>query len=572
MKVLERLHSENTVVKAAMYARFSSEMQREESIEAQLRAMRAYAAQNGLTVVEEYIDRAKSATTDQRPEFQRMIEDSKKKMFHVLLVHKLDRFARNRYDSIGYRMELKRNGVALISVLEYFDEDSPESIILESVLEAMAEYYSKNLAREVEKGKKENAMHGKHNGGIPPLGYDLDRTEMRLVLNEHEAEVVKLIYQMYLNDFGYERIAEELNARGYKTKRGDRFSKTSLYSILKNEKYTGTYVYGKSAPKDVDGKRNGHAYKPDADIIRIKDCMPAIISYDDYSAAQYKMNNRKRRSGRCKTKEVYLLSGKVTCGVCGYGMYGNKRRNGQTKKLYVSYVCGTKDRKNNCRNKEIQRDSLEAYVLQQLSKYIFDESNIPELIREYNNYRFNRNNEKIQEHNELKKKLKSIQREAANIVTVISQTGSAKLANRLTELENEEKSLQVRIDQFDESEKVRSMDEEEIKKAFRQACVLFEKGTLSTTKQLIEMFVDRVIVYEDHLELRLKINPGLYQRPTLPKQHAVSKTGFLVPHTKVCGYDGGERGIRTLAPVNPTYTLSRGAPSAKLGYFSMPKL
>ena len=90
----------------------------------------------------EYTDRAKSATTDNRPEFLRMIEDAKKGLVDVVLVHKLDRFARNRHDSIGYRMELKRHGVSLVSILEYLDEESPESIILESVLEAMAEYYA----------------------------------------------------------------------------------------------------------------------------------------------------------------------------------------------------------------------------------------------------------------------------------------------------------------------------------------------------------------------------------------------------------------------------------------------
>lgn len=142
MKVLDKIRENRGMVRAAVYARFSSDNQRDESIDAQLRAINEYAKRNDIVVVAEYIDRAKSAMTDNRPEFLTMIKDAKKDLFDVVIVHKLDRFARNRSDSIGYRTELKRSGISLLSVLEYLD-DGPESIILESVLEAMAEYYSK---------------------------------------------------------------------------------------------------------------------------------------------------------------------------------------------------------------------------------------------------------------------------------------------------------------------------------------------------------------------------------------------------------------------------------------------
>ena len=158
MGTIERLHKNKKTIKAAIYARFSSDNQRDESIDAQIRAARDYAEKNNIVVVSEYVDRAKSAMTDNRPSFLKMIEDSAKGLFNIVIVHKLDRFARNRQDSIGYRMQLKRNNVSLISVLEYLDEDRPESVILESVLEAMAEYYSRNLSREVQKGMKENAL------------------------------------------------------------------------------------------------------------------------------------------------------------------------------------------------------------------------------------------------------------------------------------------------------------------------------------------------------------------------------------------------------------------------------
>jgi len=122
-------------MKAAIYARYSSTQQREESIEAQLRACAEYiGAQPGWTLTAEYIDRAFSARSDQRPEFQRMIEDAKRKRFDVLVIHKLDRFSRDRYDHAFYKRELRQAGVQLVSVLENLD-DSPESVVLEAVLE-----------------------------------------------------------------------------------------------------------------------------------------------------------------------------------------------------------------------------------------------------------------------------------------------------------------------------------------------------------------------------------------------------------------------------------------------------
>ena len=177
--------------RAVLYARFSSDNQRSESIDAQIRAMQAYCKHNNIMIVDTYIDEAKSATTAQRPAFQRMMADSKLGTFNIVLVHKLDRFARNRYDSAVCKRELKKSGISVHSVLENLN-DSPESIMLESVLEGMNEYYSQNLAREVMKGLKETALQCKHTGGTPPLGYDVEPVTRKLTVNEKEAEAVRL--------------------------------------------------------------------------------------------------------------------------------------------------------------------------------------------------------------------------------------------------------------------------------------------------------------------------------------------------------------------------------------------
>ena len=159
-----------------IYARYSSDNQREESIEGQLRECKEFAAKNGIEIVDTYIDRALSAKTDNRPDFQRMIKDSSKELFDTILVWKLDRFARNRYDSAHYKAILRKNGVKVVSATEIIS-DTAEGILLESLLEGMAEYYSVDLAEKITRGLTENALKCKFNGGTVPLGYTVDTNQ-----------------------------------------------------------------------------------------------------------------------------------------------------------------------------------------------------------------------------------------------------------------------------------------------------------------------------------------------------------------------------------------------------------
>lgn len=206
------------MIRAAAYARFSSDNQRDESIDAQLRAIYKFAQDNGYEIVAEYIDRAKTGTNDRREDFQRMIADSASGDFEAVIVHKLDRFARSRYDSAFYKRTLKTNGVQLVSVLEHFGSE-PESIIMEGLLESMSEYYSANLSREVKKGQMENALACKHTGGQPPLGYRVT-PDLRYEINEDEARTIRLIFDSVINGMSYADISKELNRRGFRTRRG----------------------------------------------------------------------------------------------------------------------------------------------------------------------------------------------------------------------------------------------------------------------------------------------------------------------------------------------------------------
>ena len=209
---------------AVIYARYSSDNQREESIEGQIRECTAYAEKNGITVVKHYIDRALSAKTDNRPDFQQMIKDSEKRLFDIVLVWKLDRFARNRYDSAHYKRILKKNGVKVVSVKENIS-DGPEGIILESMLEGYAEYYSAELSEKIQRGQKENALKCKNNGGNTPLGYVVG-TDGVLAVDPLTAPLVTEIFTRYDSGESISEITASLNGRGLKTKKGQGIQKS----------------------------------------------------------------------------------------------------------------------------------------------------------------------------------------------------------------------------------------------------------------------------------------------------------------------------------------------------------
>lgn len=491
--------------KAVAHARFSSDNQRDESIDAQLRAIYKYADDNDIEIINEYIDRAKTGTNADRESFQAMLNDSQYGDFELVIVHKLDRFARNRYDSAVSKAKLKSNGVQVVSVLEHFD-DSPESIITEGLLEAMSEYYSANLSREVMKGMKENALACKHTGGKPPLGYDVG-DDMRLVINDSEAAYVRFIFDAVINGMTYSDIISQLNDMGAKTKRGDSFGKNSLNAILTNEKYTGVYLYNRSASKDSRGKRNSHKHKNGDSIIRIEGGVPQIISKEKFEAVQAVMAKRKTlEHTKSSAKEVYLLSGKVFCGICGNTFCGNRQKSSHGY-LYVTYRCNTRLRKGSkvCSNKEINRDKLEKYILKLLADILFDEARIPAVIAEYNKAAEDNLESGKAERKSLKKSIKQTEREIDNIIAVIASTGSPALAAALNAKEKELSSLKSQLDTMKRKSTELDIDEKQIIRAFNYGRQLLLSGKLPKLKQLINLYVEGIYIYSDSVNVVLNV-------------------------------------------------------------------
>lgn len=488
------------IPRVAQYARFSSDNQRSESIDAQIRAMNQFCKQNHWQVVSTYTDEARSATTDNRPQFQQMITDSSKGLFDIVLVHKLDRFSRDRYDSAIYKKKLKRNKVRLCSVLERMD-DSPESIMMESVLEGMAEYYSKNLGREVMKGMKETALQTKHTGGSPPLGFDIDE-DRKLVVNQHEAEAVKIIFQMYADGHGYLSIINYLNEHGYKTKKGQLFGKNSLYEILNNEKYTGVYVFNKSASKS-DSRRNNHAYKTNDQIIRIEDGCPAIISKKLFEKVQRIKAKNRRNTGCYHSKEFYLLTGKLFCSICGKRLQGNLRFSGERKNRLSTYRCPTL--KKVCKNKEVNKDYLDAYIIDVLSEHIFNSKSLRKIVNKINAYIKKYNAAYDSNYDSIKSELDTVVNSLSNITDAIEKGMiTDALIQRAEELEERRFAIQENLNAMHHYTPINYNDYSSLISEFRS----LKRGT-EPFRTFVQQYVEKIMVYPYHLEIVLNTGLGI---------------------------------------------------------------
>ena len=327
--------------RAVIYARYSpGPNQRDESIEGQVRECKEIAKKHGLMVIHEYIDKRLSGTSDERPDFQRMLRDADRGLFDVVITWKNDRFARNRYDSAIYKQRLKRNGVKIIYAKEHIPE-GPEGIILESMLEGMAEYYSANLSQNIRRGQRENALEGKHVGGSVPLGYKLD-ADKRYVLDHETAPLIREIFTRYNAGENIIAICQDLNSRGYLTARQKPFNRSSLHRILANEKYTGLYRF--------------------EDVV-IPEGVPRIITDDEFAAAA-KRAERNKKSARNTPDAVveFMLTGKVFCGHCGQPM-GGTWGTSKSGSRHCYYVCnGRKTKKGSCHKKPERKEKLEKIV------------------------------------------------------------------------------------------------------------------------------------------------------------------------------------------------------------------
>lgn len=405
----------------ALYLRFSSDRQNEQSIEGQLRDCIAYCKRKNYRISAIYIDRATSARKDveKRVHFQQMIVDSKHHLWELVIVWKLDRFARNREDSAVFKMRLRKNGVRVESATEAI-ANTPEGIILESVLEGIAEYYSADLSQKITRGMRESALKGHSVGGHIPLGYKIE--DHKLVINPATAHIVQEAFQLYANGESMAEICRIFNTKGYRTAKNSEFNRSSFKSIFKNVRYIGTYIY-----KDIE----------------MKDTIPAIIDKELFEAVQRRLSKTAESPARGKAKVDYLLSGKLFCGHCGAHMNGESGT-GRNGVIHNYYKCFSRKKNKNCDKKPLRKEYIEHIVTQDAIELLTND-----VIEELADMAISQADRDLKENTripELSAKLTEVEQGINNITKAIEKgIASDALMSRLTELEKEKKNLTSQV-------------------------------------------------------------------------------------------------------------------------------
>ena len=464
---------------AVIYARYSSDNQREESIEGQIRECKVFAEKNDMHVTGTYIDRAYSAKTDNRPEFQRMIKDSAKRLFDVVIVWKLDRFARNRYDAAYYKNALRKNKVRVVSAMENIS-DSPEGILMEAMLEGYAEYYSAELAQKVTRGLTENALKCRFNGSTPPVGYKVS-ADQKYEADPVTAPIVKEAFERYAAGEPMKEIVVFLTESGIRSGRGNPPSINTVTRILHNRKYIGEYSF--------------------KDIV-VPGGMPAIVSEDLFNRVQERMAKTKRAPAQHKAEDDYILTTKLRCGKCKCFMVGESGRSKSGYSQYRYYKCVSAKKRRGCDKKAVRKDWIEDLVIDRIRQLLFDDELIDRIA------------DKLVEESEkesavlpnLERQLAETEKAITNMLNAI-QSGivTTSTKQRLEELEERKETLEIDI--------LREKAERPVisREMFRAWIEHFREGDAGDRKHrqmLADRFVNVIYLYDDHLEIFLNFREG----------------------------------------------------------------
>ena len=451
---------------AVIYARYSCDKQTEQSIEGQLRVCQDYAKSHDILILDTYIDQAISGTTDNRADFQRMIKDSARKEWDFVLVYKLDRFSRDKYATAIHKKTLRDNGVKVISAMENIP-DTPEGIILESLLEGMNQYYSAELSQKVKRGMKETRLKGFYQGGGVPYGYKLDGR--KLVIDEDRAENVRYMFDEFSKGVIVREIVAALTAMG-KTYRGKPFAMNTVYNILRNEKYIGIYRINDEV---------------------LTNMYPQIVAEPIYNRVNAILKRNKRGSRSNDTN--YLLKHKLKCGYCGNNINGEYAISHTGASFYYYKCRGRKMKMADCHKSTMQKDTLENLVLDMTVEKLSEPQNIDTIVTALL---------AIQQRNlKVNSTLISLQREQAEVQTAIDNMMKAiaqgiitkSTAEYLKNYEQRQEEL-TKLIAIEEAKEEVIITEKEIRQYYTEALKL-------EPQMLINYLIKEIVLYDDRIDI-----------------------------------------------------------------------
>ena len=492
-------------IKAVAYARYSSDKQQESSIVVQLGAIHRFCEMHNIELIHEYIDEAQTGTNANRKEFQEMIQDAPKKEFRFVVVHRMDRWARNVDDARHYKKLLSKYGIKVVSALEEFDE-TPEGEFFELLSMGMAELYSKKLARESLAGVLANAREGKVHGGMPPLGYTVKNK--KYVIDEQEAEAVKIIFDFVKQRKGYTYIRDYLNDNGYRRSDGRMFT-AHFTDILQNRMYIGEYVFNRMDKRNAEGKRNYHREKPESEIIRISGAVPQIIDEKTFYAVQGILNERRHGIyvARVENRE-YQFSGLLKCRLCGHTLCGTKTYSHDL--AYAQYVCCSRQSKEKCHLKAIREDYLEGYIYRLFTKCLLYGETIDGLcelikslyVREYDKLKadFERINNRIEAvDNDIEQTKLEFQNEDHGRLRIYSAEIIATKERERKELTYERQVAEERIIHFP---KMNMRTIVRLAQSYRQRL----KDNKDNARKIWLELINRIVVDNEHIRVVVNVN------------------------------------------------------------------
>lgn len=443
--------------RAVIYARYSTgPNQTDVSIEGQEKICNQYIERQGYVYAGLYADRHISGRTDQRPQFQQMVDDAKSGGFDVVVVYSLDRFSRDKYDSAIYKKALRNHDVVVESASESIPE-GPEGILFEGMLEAMAEYYSAELSKKIRRGMDVKASKGMSVGGHTPFGYVLkDGTyEADPKTSPHVTD----IFERFVAGDTLTECARYLTGLGFSGPHGGSFTSESIRRMLQNKKYTGRYIY------------NG---------IEIDDGMPRLVSDALFYKAQKKLGKKKPRRPRGE----YALSGKLIHGPCGSDMIGTSGKGRSA--VYFYYKCPKND------IRPVPRDLLEHAVAQHVREALSSPENVDGLVDKLLAYQEEERRTDVKT-SALESNLKDLDRKIDRIVNEIADGGASRaLRAKLDEYEADRAIMKEDLDKMSTGP-ILSRD------VLRQSLQLSLLEAHVSDAKLIHIFVHRVVLYDDRL-------------------------------------------------------------------------
>lgn len=494
---------DENVTYAYMYRRISSWNQvGNNSLNAQKEAIMQYAEEHNIKIVGDYVDSAKSGTTTKnRTAWLKMLSDmDKNPQVTEVVTHYLNRTARNARDLLNTSYDLALKGKSIITT-DGLDTLNPEH--REKILDAAAEAekYSLLLKRETMKGLKVNAEKMLHNGGTPPYGYVVG-PDKKLHIDLAKEPAVKAIFEKYAAGLSYDKIIEWLDANGYKTAKGETFSKTSIKSILENEKYCGNYFWNKRSGKDFRCMRNSHKLKDESERYHVIGGVPAIVSVELFNKVQERLRDNKSKIRNHNGKNFYPMNGKIFCSKCGAPLkgkvqYSKTNKNGEPVKQYkFSCDCFTP--------KSVNEKYLDDMIVYGLRECIFSPVNIEELLQRLNVYSEAQNDRIDLQITLLNAEKADVEKRRKNLVDVVARGES--IPSIITEIGNMDeqiKKIDYRISEYETSKKVFTLDDLRLIKDMFTGYVREECN--EDTLTFLNDTIDRIEVGDD-VTVKLKKN------------------------------------------------------------------